>query len=209
MTDPVEIAHSITIEAIRAGVNRPDEILTLFRTVVEEARGGATATVTAPPTIGIAEEDIRPEPEIDEEGVRSEPVVEPEREPEVAAEPAPLPSKAWREPRKPKPVEQEEPVSAHLSAEDIAASHGEEFIKCLECGQTKQQIKHHLKAMHQMSVEDYKEKWGLPDDYPVVAPATRRRFQERGRAVYAAQKERGTGLAAHPGPKKPKEQKAA
>jgi predicted transcriptional regulator len=42
-------------------------------------RGGAgrrTAAVTAPATIGIAEEDIRPEPEIDEEGVRSEPVVE-------------------------------------------------------------------------------------------------------------------------------------
>lgn len=194
MTDPVEIAHSITIEAIRAGVNRPDEILTLFQMVMEQAKGTA-----APPTSGIAEQEVRPQPEIAEEEVRPQPVVEPEQTPEAQGGAAPLPSKAWSEP--PKPDEPEEPMSAHLSGDDIAASHGDDFIKCLECGQSKQHIKSHLNKMHNMSVEDYREKWGLPDDYPTVAPATRRRFQERATAAYAKAKAEGRGLAAYEGPR--------
>jgi predicted transcriptional regulator len=206
MTDAVEIAHSITVEAIRAGVNRPAEILDLFQSLIDRAKGSSPA----PATIGRVEEDIRPQPEIEEEVVRPppevaeeeearpEPVTEPE--PQPAAARAPLPSKAWREPKLTPPPPPDEAPAAHLSPEDIAASHGHEFIKCLECGQTKQQLRNHLNKMHNLSVEDYRAKWGLPDDYPLIAPATRLRFQERGRRNYAQALAAGKGIAARPGP---------
>lgn len=43
-------------------------------------------------------------------------------------------------------------------------------IVCLECGTVHKMLKRHLKTAHQMSVEDYREKWGLKSDYPMVAP---------------------------------------
>ena len=43
-------------------------------------------------------------------------------------------------------------------------------IVCLECGTEHKMIKRHLKTAHGLSVTDYREKWGLKQDYPLVAP---------------------------------------
>ncbi len=45
-----------------------------------------------------------------------------------------------------------------------------EFIICLEDGKKLKMLKRHLKTAYDMTPEDYREKWGLPSDYPMVAP---------------------------------------
>jgi len=45
-----------------------------------------------------------------------------------------------------------------------------DYIICLEDGKKLKMLKRHLKSSYNLSVDDYKKKWGLPSDYPVVAP---------------------------------------
>lgn len=45
-----------------------------------------------------------------------------------------------------------------------------EYIVCLEDGKKLKMLKRHLKTAYNMSPEDYRERWGLPADYPMVAP---------------------------------------
>ena len=45
-----------------------------------------------------------------------------------------------------------------------------EFIVCLEDGRRFKMLKRHLRAAYDMSPEEYRVKWGLPADYPMVAP---------------------------------------
>lgn len=51
----------------------------------------------------------------------------------------------------------------------------EDYIVCLEDGKRLQMLKRHLKTVYKMSVDQYKERWGLPHDYPVVAPSYAKR----------------------------------
>ncbi|MBV8564088.1 MAG: MucR family transcriptional regulator [Methylobacteriaceae bacterium] len=45
-----------------------------------------------------------------------------------------------------------------------------EFIVCLEDGKKFKSLKRHLRTQYNMSPEQYREKWDLPADYPMVAP---------------------------------------
>jgi predicted transcriptional regulator len=45
-----------------------------------------------------------------------------------------------------------------------------EHIVCLEDGKKFKSLKRHLRTHYDLSPEDYREKWGLPHDYPMVAP---------------------------------------
>ena len=45
-----------------------------------------------------------------------------------------------------------------------------DHIICLEDGKKLKMLKRHLKTAYDMSPEDYRERWGLPSDYPMVAP---------------------------------------
>ena len=45
-----------------------------------------------------------------------------------------------------------------------------EHLVCLEDGKTFKSLKRHLRTKYDMSPEDYRAKWGLPKDYPMVAP---------------------------------------
>lgn len=45
-----------------------------------------------------------------------------------------------------------------------------DFIICLEDGKKFKSLKRHLRTAYNMSPEQYREKWGLPQDYPMVAP---------------------------------------
>ncbi|MBS7539345.1 Ros/MucR family transcriptional regulator [Ancylobacter lacus] len=45
-----------------------------------------------------------------------------------------------------------------------------EFIVCLEDGKKFKSLKRHLRTQYNMTPEEYREKWGLPADYPMVAP---------------------------------------
>ncbi|MGB8278572.1 MAG: MucR family transcriptional regulator [Methylovirgula sp.] len=45
-----------------------------------------------------------------------------------------------------------------------------EFLVCLEDGRKFKSLKRHLRTQYNMSPDEYREKWGLPPDYPMVAP---------------------------------------
>ncbi|MET4699650.1 putative transcriptional regulator [Constrictibacter sp. MBR-5] len=45
-----------------------------------------------------------------------------------------------------------------------------EYIICLEDGKKLKMLKRHLKTAYNMSPEEYRERWGLGSDYPMVAP---------------------------------------
>ncbi|WP_372425783.1 MucR family transcriptional regulator [Salinarimonas chemoclinalis] len=45
-----------------------------------------------------------------------------------------------------------------------------DFIVCLEDGKTFKSLKRHLRTRYGLTPDEYREKWGLPDDYPMVAP---------------------------------------
>jgi predicted transcriptional regulator len=46
-----------------------------------------------------------------------------------------------------------------------------DYIICLEDGRKFKSLKRHLRTQYNLSPEEYREKWGLPADYPMVAPA--------------------------------------
>ncbi|MBO6947694.1 MAG: MucR family transcriptional regulator [Rhodospirillales bacterium] len=45
-----------------------------------------------------------------------------------------------------------------------------DYIVCLEDGKQLKMLKRHLKTSYNMTPEEYRERWGLPADYPMVAP---------------------------------------
>jgi predicted transcriptional regulator len=45
-----------------------------------------------------------------------------------------------------------------------------DYIICLEDGKKLKMLKRHLKTSYNMSPDEYRERWGLPADYPMVAP---------------------------------------
>ncbi len=45
-----------------------------------------------------------------------------------------------------------------------------DYLVCLEDGKRFKSLKRHLRTQYNMSPEQYREKWGLPADYPMVAP---------------------------------------
>ena len=45
-----------------------------------------------------------------------------------------------------------------------------DYIVCLEDGKKFKSLKRHLRTHYDLTPEEYREKWGLPHDYPMVAP---------------------------------------
>jgi predicted transcriptional regulator len=66
---------------------------------------------------------------------------------------------------------QAEPLSEPLKpAVPIKRSINPDFIVCLEDGKKFKSLKRHLRTQYGMTPEQYREKWGLPADYPMVSP---------------------------------------
>jgi predicted transcriptional regulator len=53
---------------------------------------------------------------------------------------------------------------------DIAASITPEYLVCLEDGKRLKMLKRYLKTNYNMTPEEYRKRWNLPSDYPMVAP---------------------------------------
>ncbi len=68
----------------------------------------------------------------------------------------------------------------------IKKSLNHDYLICLEDGKKFKSLKRHLKTHYDLSPEQYREKWGLAPDYPMVAPAY---AEERSRLA----KEMGLG----------------
>jgi predicted transcriptional regulator len=66
------------------------------------------------------------------------------------------------------PISEPEKLEPSVS---IKKSVTEDYIVCLEDGLKFRSMKRHLTTKFQMTPEQYRRKWGLPDTYPMVAPA--------------------------------------
>jgi predicted transcriptional regulator len=64
----------------------------------------------------------------------------------------------------------EAPVVAQTPAVSVRKSINPDFLICLEDGRRFKSLKRHLRTKYNMSPEDYRAKWGLPKDYPMVSP---------------------------------------
>ncbi len=62
------------------------------------------------------------------------------------------------------------PEPEQKPAVSIKKSVTKQFIICLECGKEQKMIKRHLRSAHDTNPAEYRAKWGLAHDYPMVAP---------------------------------------
>jgi predicted transcriptional regulator len=63
-----------------------------------------------------------------------------------------------------------EPKEELKPAVPVKKSIHPDFIICLEDGKKFKSLKRHLRTHYDLSPEEYRERWGLPADYPMVAP---------------------------------------
>ena len=64
----------------------------------------------------------------------------------------------------------EAPSDALKPAVPVKKSITPEYIVCLEDGKKFKSLKRHLRTQYNITPEQYREKWSLPPDYPMVAP---------------------------------------
>ena len=64
----------------------------------------------------------------------------------------------------------EAPSEALKPAVPIKKSITPDYIICLDDGKKFKSLKRHLRTQYDMTPEEYRERWGLPPDYPMVAP---------------------------------------
>ena len=65
----------------------------------------------------------------------------------------------------------------------ISKSVGEDYIICLEDGKKLKMLKRYLRSRFNMTPDDYRRRWGLPADYPMVAPAYTERRSEFAKKI--------------------------
>lgn len=137
----------------------------------------APAEVAAPEQAAMA---TAPSPDV-ETAAAASPQEAPVAAPQVAETPASLMVQPEDQPTEDAPVAEAAPTEAASKkkktaeplkpAVPIEESVQPDYIICLEDGKKFKMMKRYLKATYGMTPEDYRKKWGLPDDYPMAAPA--------------------------------------
>lgn len=84
-------------------------------------------------------------------------------------------------------------------AVSIRASVKPDYIVCLEDGKKLKMLKRHLKTAYDMTPEEYRARWNLPADYPMVAPNYAEKRRELAKKI---------GLGRKPGQKRGRRKKA-
>jgi len=74
-------------------------------------------------------------------------------------------------------------ISRPEPAVPIRKSVTTEFIICLEDGKRLKMLKRHLSAAYNMTPDQYRERWGLPADYPMVAPGYAQQRSNLAKAI--------------------------
>lgn len=64
----------------------------------------------------------------------------------------------------------------------------DDYLICLEDGKKFKSLKRHLRTKYNMTPEQYREKWNLPHDYPMVAPSYARSRSSLAKAMKLGQK---------------------
>lgn len=90
---------------------------------------------------------------------------------------------------------QEEPPAKQEPAVSVRSSVKPDYVVCLEDGLKMKMLKRHLMTDHGMTPDQYRQKWGLGPDYPMVAP----NYAEQRRTLA---KKIGLGTKRRRGPRK-------
>jgi predicted transcriptional regulator len=94
----------------------------------------------------------------------------------------------------------------------IKRSVRDDYIVCLEDGKKLKMLKRHLMTAYGMTPEEYRAKWGLKPDYPMVAPSYARTRQELAKRIGLGRKPRVVEpvvVAPQAATRKPRAKKAA
>ena len=98
----------------------------------------------------------------------------------------------------------EPPVEELKPAVPVRSSVKPDYIVCLEDGKKLKMLRRYLMTNFGMTPDDYRTKWGLPRDYPMVAPAYAEKRRTLAKEIGLGTKGRGGGRkpAAKPAPAK-------
>lgn len=77
----------------------------------------------------------------------------------------------------------EQPAERTKPAVPVSRSVQRDYIVCLEDGKRLKMLKRYLRTHYDMSPEDYRRKWSLPGDYPMVAPAYAERRSDFAKSI--------------------------
>lgn len=77
----------------------------------------------------------------------------------------------------------------------IRSSVKPDYISCLECGKKQKMLKRHLMTNHEMTPGDYRQKWNLSSDYPMVAPNYAEQRRKLAKSIGLGTKRRRTRKA--------------
>ena len=86
-------------------------------------------------------------------------------------------------------------VAPQVPAVAIKKSITPEYLVCMEDGRKMKSLKRHLRVSFNLTPDEYRAKWGLPKDYPMVAPAYAAVRSEMAKRI-------GLGLAKKPAGRK-------
>lgn len=92
--------------------------------------------------------------------------------------------------------EQKEAPEKPMPVVPIKKSVTPEYIICLEDGKKLKMLKRHLKTRYNMTPDEYRKRWGLPDDYPMVAPAYAEQRSSLAKKIGLGTKPRARGRRA-------------
>ena len=84
-----------------------------------------------------------------------------------------------------------------------------EFLICLEDGKKLKMLKRHLSSAYGMTPDQYRERWGLPADYPMVAPAYAQQRSTLAKAIGLGTRRSAPVSAPAPAVKAPRTRKPA
>lgn len=87
------------------------------------------------------------------------------------------------------------PAERPQPAVSIKRSVHPDYIICLEDGKKLKMLKRHLKTAYNMSPDEYRERWGLPSDYPMVAPNYARQRSKLAKEIGLGTRGRRSGAA--------------
>jgi predicted transcriptional regulator len=85
-------------------------------------------------------------------------------------------------------------------AVSIRSSVKKDYIVCLDCGKKMKMLKRHLMTEHGMTIDEYKSRWSLGADYPMVAPTYAETRRDLAKKI---------GLGRKPGQKRGRKKKVA
>jgi predicted transcriptional regulator len=85
-----------------------------------------------------------------------------------------------------------EPEPEQKPAVPIKKSITDDYLICLEDGKKLKMLKRHLATAYGMTPEEYRQKWGLPHDYPMVAPNYSKTRKELAKKIGLGRKPKGS-----------------